>query len=343
MSESSEPNSIAERNWLDEIADRFDAAWQTALTGLVRPRIEDFLPDADAARRDLLLRELILLDVEYRRRLGETPKSEDFSARFPTLDRHWLDGAVKDVPSGDIPMPGTQALRIRCPHCQVVIEVVDVAPESDVTCPSCGSRFERATASTLELSPEENAKLAEQAELAARQPATPAVPATDQPAAQAPDTPKKQMFGRYELQTLLGQGTFGSVWQALDTEDDRPVALKLLRSQAEIKPGEETAAREARTRFEREARTLAKIEHPGIVRLYKFGVIDDRLYLASELIDGGDLKGLLKNIRENKLSLTFHQIAQLCGQVAEALHAAHQVGIVHRDLKPANILMRGEG
>ncbi len=331
------------REWLNQIADRFEADWKLVRDGALPPRLEDYVAVPGDPRGDALLCELVGLDIDYRRLSGETPQVEDYLSRFPSLDRAWLRSELARSGDAELPnvpaSPQIRALRIRCPHCQVVIEVVDIAPESDVTCPSCGSRFERATASTLELSPEENAKLAEQAELAARLPATSAVPATDQPAVHAPDTPKKQMFGRYELQARLGQGTFGTVWKALDTKDQRLVALKLLRSQAEIKPGEEAAACEARTRFEREARTLAKIEHPGIVRLFKFGVIDDRLYLASELIDGGDLKGLLKNIRENKLSLTFDQIAQLCGQVAEALHAAHQVGIVHRDLKPANILI----
>ena len=231
---------------------------------------------------------------------------------------------------------GDGAMRIECPHCRVAIDVVDETPDSDITCPSCLSRIDRALASTLKLSTEEMAKLTEQ-------PATPAVPATDQSTAQVPDTPKKPLFGRYELQAVLGQGTFGTVWKALDTDDQRLVALKLLRSQVEIKPGEEEAARADRTRFEREARTLAKLDHPGIVRLYKFGVVGDRLYLASELIDGGNLKKLLENMRDDKQSLTFNQIAQLCGQVAEALHAAHQAGIVHRDLKPANIILDKTG
>src|SRR5947208_2937953 len=84
-------------------------------------------------------------------------------------------------------------MQIRCPHCHVVIELVDEVVGRDATCPKCGSRIERALAieralpSTLKLSPE--AKLAEQ-------PPTPAVPTTDQPAGQAQGTPKQQMCGR---------------------------------------------------------------------------------------------------------------------------------------------------
>jgi|GEM_PF-2193795 len=232
-------------------------------------------------------------------------------------------------------------MRIACPHCQVAIEVVDTAPESELTCPSCGSRVERALATTLIVSPAEAAELdrineeLKQAELA--------TPAKPENAAPVPPSPPKRMFGRYELQSLLGRGAFGEVWKAFDTIDGRHVALKLLRSQSEVKPGEEEAAREARQRFEREARTLSRIEHPGVVRLYKFGEIDGRLYLASELIEGLNLQMLVKRMRANEHSLTHKEAAQLCGQVAEALHAAHEVGIVHRDLKPANILMDTNG
>lgn len=232
-------------------------------------------------------------------------------------------------------------MRIACPHCQVAIEVVDTAPESELTCPSCGSRVERALATTLIVSPEEAAELdrineeLKQAESAK----TPKLEST----VPVPPSPPKRMFGRYELLSLLGRGAFGEVWKAFDTIDRRHVALKLLRSQSEVKPGDEESAREARLRFEREARTLSRIEHPGVVRLYKFGEIDGRLYLASELIEGLNLQMLVKRMRADEHSLTHKEAAQLCGQVAEALHAAHEAGIVHRDLKPANILMDTNG
>ena len=236
---------------------------------------------------------------------------------------------------------GGDAMRIECPHCRVAIDVVDEPPDSDITCPSCLRGIDRALASTLIVSPEEAAepdRIHQE-----MQPAEAAQPTEPENVAPAPPVPPKRMLGRYELESLLGRGAFGEVWNAFDTTLHRRVALKLLRSQAEVTPGDEELARDARLRFEREARTLVHFQHPGIVRVYEFGEIDGRLYLASELIEGLNLQTLLKRMRADEQSLTPKQAAQICGQVAEALHAAHQAGIVHRDLKPANILMDTSG
>lgn len=90
--------------WLDAIADRFDAAWQSAMRGAPRPKIEDFLSDTDEHRRPELLRELILLDVELRRGHGEAPKSEDYADHFPD-QRAWLTDLL--LPVTEVPSPPT--------------------------------------------------------------------------------------------------------------------------------------------------------------------------------------------------------------------------------------------
>jgi hypothetical protein len=78
---------------LDEVCDRFEAAWKAADTPAARPRIEDYLADVPAPQRPALLRELILLETDYRRLAGDRPRPEDFLARFPELDATWLAGA----------------------------------------------------------------------------------------------------------------------------------------------------------------------------------------------------------------------------------------------------------
>ena len=145
------------REWLNQIADRFEADWKLVRDGASPPRLEDYVAEPDDPRGAALLCELVGLDIDYRRLRGETPQPEDYLSRFPSLDRAWLKSELARSGDAELPnvpaSPQIRALRIRCPHCQVVIEVVDIAPESEVTCPSCGSRFERALASTLQLSP----------------------------------------------------------------------------------------------------------------------------------------------------------------------------------------------
>ena len=86
------PPDLARR--LDPICDAFEAAWRAARSSGARPRIEDFLRDLPEPARALLLRELLLAEVHYRRQLGEHPQPEDYQARFPQLDPNWLAGAV---------------------------------------------------------------------------------------------------------------------------------------------------------------------------------------------------------------------------------------------------------
>ena len=86
------PPDLARR--LDPICDAFEAAWRAARSSGARPRIEDFLRDMPEPGRALLLRELLLAEVHYRRQLGEHPQPEDYQARFPQLDPNWLAGAV---------------------------------------------------------------------------------------------------------------------------------------------------------------------------------------------------------------------------------------------------------
>src|ERR1044071_10519806 len=117
----------------------------------------------------------------------------------------------------------------------------------------------------------------------------------------------------------------GEVWRARDARVDRAVALKVL-------PEDVIGDRALRARFEREARILANLNHPGIATLYSFEELSGRYLLAMELVDGD---GLDERIAAGPLAVG--EIVSLALQIAEALAAAHEKGVIHRDLKPGNI------
>jgi eukaryotic-like serine/threonine-protein kinase len=144
-------------------------------------------------------------------------------------------------------------------------------------------------------------------------------------------------LGPYEILSPLGTGGMGEVYRARDTRLERTVALKVL-------PEEFFESEERRGRFEREARMLASLNHPGIAILYSFEEIpgpspsSSRHLLVMELVEGD---GLDQRISSGSLSL--EESLSISRQIAEALEAAHEKGIVHRDLKPANVKITPDG
>src|SRR5262249_6317343 len=135
-------------------------------------------------------------------------------------------------------------------------------------------------------------------------------------------------LGRFELEAELGVGSFGHVFRARDTELDRPVALKIQRA-GSITSGE-TAER-----FHREARSVARLKHPGIVALYDTGTTEEGIcFLVTEYIEGNTLEEALR-----KGPVEPRRAAHLVAEVADALQDAHDHGVIHRDVKPSNILI----
>ena len=138
-------------------------------------------------------------------------------------------------------------------------------------------------------------------------------------------------LGRFELKMAVGRGAFGTVYRALDKELDRAVAVKLPRSG-------QFAGQEDEDRFIREARSVAQLNHPGIVPVFEVGRSDEFPYVVSEFVDGITLADELTARRYG-----FREAAELVVQVAEALAHAHEQGVVHRDLKPSNIMLTFDG
>jgi serine/threonine protein kinase len=144
-----------------------------------------------------------------------------------------------------------------------------------------------------------------------------------------------EIAGRYQVVKKLGAGAFGTVYKARDTRLERMVAIKTIR--LEGLAASQAGFKEMLERFEREAKTAAKLKHPGIVTIYDydFGESHGLSFIAMEFIDG---VGLDRIIADNG-RLPVERAAALGAQVAEALDYAHRFEVVHRDIKPANIMV----
>jgi serine/threonine protein kinase len=142
------------------------------------------------------------------------------------------------------------------------------------------------------------------------------------------------VIGDYEILTTAGDGGMGIVYKARQRSLGRTVALKVIRTEIASEP-------EYRKRFLREARLAASVDHPHVISVYYVGDEDHRLFLASQWIDGDDLKRTI----DGYVRLPAERAVKIATQLAGALDAVHGVGLVHRDVKPANVLLRrvGEG
>lgn len=236
--------SIASRERIDRVCLNFEDAWQAAES----PRIVDFLNGFTGAERAALLKELLLLEIDYLRQQGVEPVADQYLQRFP--DDHPVVGEVF----------GFQAV-----------------DESTV--------------------------------LAAG-----------------------QRIGRYSVERIVGQGSFGTVYLAFDTELQRKVVIKVPRLD-----------RFGKTRdiddFVEEARMAAKLDHPAIVSVLDV-VRDDRgiPLIVMQYIEGRSLRERL-----NGGPMARAEALRLLTAIAEAMDYAHRRGFVHRDLEPRNILLDAEG
>ncbi len=147
----------------------------------------------------------------------------------------------------------------------------------------------------------------------------------------------RQRVGRFELLSFLGKGGMGEVWRARDPVLGRDVALKVL-SATVARDGERVS------RFEREARALAALNHPHVAQIYEVGEwvppggAEPLRFLVMELVSGESLAG-----RVGAGAAPPAEAVRVMRQVASALAAAHARGVIHRDLKPANILLAADG
>jgi serine/threonine protein kinase len=140
-----------------------------------------------------------------------------------------------------------------------------------------------------------------------------------------------KLFPQLQVVRLLGAGGMGAVYQARQPALDRTVALKIL-------PTSTSTGVNFAERFNREARALARLNHPNIVAVHEFGQAGKLHYFIMEFVDGANLRQLEKAGR-----LSSREALQIIPQICDALQYAHDEGVVHRDIKPENVLVDRKG
>ncbi len=240
---------IAALERIDDLCAEFERKWQSNEP----PTIESVLSgDVSPIERDVLLAELIVLEIDYRRRRGESPTKQEYLDRFPESSTA-INDALND---------GPERARV----------------------------FEPPTVGRL-----------------------------------------AELFPGLEIIELIGAGGMGAVYKARQSGLDRLVALKIL-------PAEFDHDVKFALRFTREARTLAKLNHPNIVSVYEFGNVEDTYYFLMEFVEGSTLRDVVKAGQ-----LSPEQALAIVPHLCDALQYAHDKGIVHRDIKPENILIAVDG
>ncbi|HEY3190341.1 MAG TPA: protein kinase [Solirubrobacteraceae bacterium] len=139
-------------------------------------------------------------------------------------------------------------------------------------------------------------------------------------------------IGKYRVTDRIGRGGMGMIFKAHDPVLDRLVALKVISPEVEVTD-------ELRARFFREAKACAKLNHPNIVTVYDMGEDESRLFIVMELLEGQELRQLIKA----NPALSVEDKISVMLEVCSGLHYAHQKGIIHRDMKPGNIFLQKNG
>ncbi len=140
-----------------------------------------------------------------------------------------------------------------------------------------------------------------------------------------------QTLGHYRIVEQIGAGGMGVVYRGHDERLDRDVAIKVLAEEVATDP-------DRLARFEREARAVAKLNHPNILAIHDFGTEDKVAYAVMELLEGESLREVISTDR-----LTVGKSVEYTRAIADGLAAAHEKGIVHRDLKPENVFLTRDG
>ncbi|MBX3396809.1 MAG: protein kinase [Phycisphaerae bacterium] len=230
---------------------------------------------------------------------------------------------------------------LTCPHCKVVYDAAYALEGKRVRCRVCGhvwredanaaSRVASAIGSAASGWSQLGSTLLDAADhastvghLVSQTPAEARLPAGEWVG---------RRIGKYEIKAVIGQGAMGCVYEAMDTELKRTVALKMLPPRADQR---ESLGHRL---FQQEARTAARLQHPNIVTVYDVGQSDGVHFLAMELVHGVTLMALVRYCRR----LPVEQAAYIVAHAARAVAVGHAQQVIHRDVKPGNILIDERG
>ncbi|HEV3003985.1 MAG TPA: protein kinase [Pirellulales bacterium] len=334
-----------EREKIDEVADEFEAAWKTG----TRPSLVPFLSGSAGAPRRALLVELVKIDLEYRWRIGEEPRPDDYLGEFPDLAE--ADGTFAD----ELVLFARQVRTHRIGDADATVSVDRVRPST--------SGFDKGGgegAGILTDSDTPDARILANS-------ATPGILANSATGLRCPhchegvNLPKNashhavcdhcggsfhvaeepdnapgherlpRTLGKFQLIERLGSGGFGTVYKARDAELNRLVAVKVPHTGA-------FASDKDRARFVREAGFAARLEHANIVKVHEIAHEGPLAFIVSGYIEGQTLAAAVGARRPS-----VREAATLVEQIARAVDYAHGKGVIHCDLKPSNILVDGAG
>jgi serine/threonine protein kinase len=150
--------------------------------------------------------------------------------------------------------------------------------------------------------------------------------------------PGSVLCERYRLESVLGRGVMGQVWQGRDLPLDRPVAVKTVATELLAVPSSRDAAL---ARFSRETRAAARLDHTNIATVFDASITDDTCCLVMELIEGTTLEYLFDQQQDGRFDVP--SAASIAAQLCAGLSAVHAADLVHRDLKTQNIMIRRDG
>lgn len=148
-----------------------------------------------------------------------------------------------------------------------------------------------------------------------------------------------QQLGDYKIVDVVGRGGMGRVYKGHDEKLQRYAAVKVFDAEGVV--GDDLD--EYRERFQREARAVARLRHPNIVDLYQFGQSGSLYYMAMTMVEGRDLRTVLKEYAAAGKRASHEEIVRIMTDVASALDYAHAEGVIHRDVKPSNIMIMADG